>query len=105
MDNNQSIAEGNLLGIYTHDAEACDAGQPCEMCRWANEQEHVVTAPSFADDWDRAPATTRRLVERNDAEYFWLRGQQAGRVAEQVELRRWLVQMMEGYDERINRNS
>lgn len=105
MSNNQSIAEGNLLGMYTHDAERCDAGQPCAMCQWASEQERTPTTPTFADDWRRAPRAVIRLVTVADAEYWWTKGQQAGRLAEQVETRRWLVQMMEGYGERINRDS
>lgn len=95
MSNNQSIAEGSLLGIYTHDAETCDAGQPCAMCQWASEQERTPTTPTFDTDWLNAPRTRRMLTMEEDARYFWLKGQQAGRISEQVETCKQLAQMIE----------
>lgn len=89
------------MSTQAHD-NLCDTGEKCLMCRETDEGP-CCTECAFEDCWEQAPALVKRLVERNDAEYFWLRGQQAGRVAEQVELRKWLVQMMEGYDERVSR--
>lgn len=106
------------MSTQAHD-NLCDTGQPCamcvdtglheglavccELCNWSDKQEQQVTIPTFTSDWEQAPRTVRRLITEADAEYFWLRGQQAGRVAEQVELRKWLVQMMEDYDERVGK--
>lgn len=87
------------MTLDVHDTETCH----CSMCHWADQQEREVTLPTFQRDWEGAPRIYRRLITEADAEYFWLRGQQAGRIAEQVETRRWLAQMMEGYDERVGR--
>lgn len=89
------------MSTHTHD-NLCDAGEKCLMCIETTGLP-CCTECAFEDDWDRAPATVKRLVERNDAEYFWRKGEQAGRVAEQVETREWLVGMMEGYSERVGR--
>ena len=119
------------MSTYTHDNQ-CDSGQPCEMCRevneglsvypdspravhdtetchcsmcrWADQQEREQpTIPTFDTDWQQAPRLVRRLITEADAEYFWRKGEQAGRIAEQVETRRWLAQVMAGYDERVSR--
>ena len=82
-----------------HDTETCH----CSMCRWADQQEREVTLPTFERDWEGAPRIYRRLITEADAEWFWRKGEQAGRIAEQVETRRWLAQMVEGYSERVGR--
>ena len=41
MDNQtiETLADAYVLDVRLHDAEICDSGAPCEMCRWADEQE------------------------------------------------------------------
>ena len=83
-----------------HDTRTCD----CEMCRWADRQEREQpTIPTFDTDWSQAPRLVRRLITEADAEWFWRKGEQAGRIAEQVETRGWLSRMVEGYSERVGR--
>lgn len=98
------------MSTNTHD-NLCD-WQPCLMCQETtpccpdcdnDPREFEPLVRDFEDDWERAPSTNRRLVTMTDAEYWWLRGKQAGRIAEQVETQKWMQQMIEGYGERVGR--
>ena len=111
------------MSTEVHDS-TCDTGRKCFMCLETDiqgevtaymtktrccpdcdndDREQGVTIPTFDTDWQQAPRLVRRLITEADAEWFWLKGEQAGRIAEQVETQRWLAQVMAGYDERVSR--
>ena len=99
------------MSTHTHDNQ-CDSGNKCLMCIETtpccsdcdnDDREQGPTIPTFDTDWSQAPRLVRRLITEADAEWFWRKGEQAGRIAEQVETRRWLAQVMAGYDERVSR--
>jgi len=86
-----------------HDSSTCNAanGQPCPMCAAAIEYEtqqvisrvhqmmsedcdcevhrHQIALPTFDDDWELAPLSRTRCVERSDAEYWYRMGGKAMR--------------------------
>lgn len=69
-----------------HNTETCD----CEMCVWADKQEReqvlhsitesVVEIPDFDSNWESAPRSKCARVERDDAEYWYVKGQQAMKI-------------------------
>jgi hypothetical protein len=91
------------MTTQVHDSHACalDSGQPCEMCRAANEYERkqlLLTGPelialaapiaarlradlsepwSFDDDWELAPLSMTRTTERECAQYWYEMGARA----------------------------
>jgi len=83
----------------THDSTICT----CSICRWANERHQQPSQPSFTaaeinalaasvlervradlsepwgfdDDWELAPLSRTRYVERGDAEFWYQMGARA----------------------------
>jgi len=77
-------------------------GTECDRCAWAEFEAAIdparQSASSFDTVWNSAPRERQRLVMREDAEYWFLRGRQWGQMEATEQANADIRQLIKEYD-------
>ena len=69
----------------------------CDRCAWTEFQQ-AEDVGRFAAIWNSAPRSRQRLVTKEDAEYWFLRGRQWGQMEATEQANADIRQLIKEYD-------